>query len=172
LGETFYRWKSDLNTKYVQKGREPFADYGEITRAQWEEFVRQKTSAEALALSQRNKKLARSNIHKVYLGSAGYQRQLEKWRREREATIAAEEPDPFEGLDERAWMWPQARKPKIVNGKPQFDQPETEDSGSSNGFGKGFAVGAPSDTGFKGRSGRERYCRSMACRKQKGKVKG
>jgi hypothetical protein len=32
LGETFRRWKSDLNTKYVQKGREPFADYKEITR--------------------------------------------------------------------------------------------------------------------------------------------
>jgi hypothetical protein len=36
LGENFRRWKSDLNTKYVQKSREPFVDYEEITRAQWE----------------------------------------------------------------------------------------------------------------------------------------
>jgi hypothetical protein len=34
LGETFRWWNSDLNTKYVRKGREPFADYGEITWAQ------------------------------------------------------------------------------------------------------------------------------------------
>jgi len=29
LGESFRRWKSELNTKYVKKGRTPFADYGE-----------------------------------------------------------------------------------------------------------------------------------------------
>jgi hypothetical protein len=81
LGETFRRWKSDLNTNYVQKGREPFADYEEITRAQWEKFVQQKTSEEALALSQRNRELALSNIHRVHLGPSGYQRQAEKWRR-------------------------------------------------------------------------------------------
>ena len=42
LGESFRRWKSELNTKYVQKGLTPFADYGDITPQQWEEFVRQK----------------------------------------------------------------------------------------------------------------------------------
>ena len=73
LGETFHRWKSDLNTKYVQKGLTPFVDYGAITKA-WEEFVRQKTSKEALALSQRNRELAMRNIHKVHLGPGGYQR--------------------------------------------------------------------------------------------------
>jgi hypothetical protein len=40
LGKTFHRWKSELNTRYVQKGRTSFADYGDITPAQWEEFVR------------------------------------------------------------------------------------------------------------------------------------
>jgi len=52
----------------VQKGRTPFADYGDITPAQWEEFVRQKNSEESLALSKRNRDLALSNIHKVRLG--------------------------------------------------------------------------------------------------------
>jgi hypothetical protein len=41
-----------------------------------------------------------SNIHKVCLGLGGYQRQLEKWRLAREVAIAAEQPDPFENLDE------------------------------------------------------------------------
>ena len=35
LGETFRWWKSELNTQYVQKGGTPFADYGDITPAQW-----------------------------------------------------------------------------------------------------------------------------------------
>ena len=51
LGETFHRWKSELNIRYVKKSLTPFADFGDITPAQWEEFVRQKTTEETLALS-------------------------------------------------------------------------------------------------------------------------
>ena len=68
LGESFRRWKSELNTKYVQKGLTPFADYGDITPQQWEEFAWQKNSEESLALSKRNRDLALSNVHKVHLG--------------------------------------------------------------------------------------------------------
>ena len=67
-----------------------------------------------------------SNIHKVHLGPGGYQRKADQWRREREVAIAAGQPDPFEGLTERAAFWLQARKPKIVEGKSHFDKPETE----------------------------------------------
>jgi hypothetical protein len=79
LGETFRRWKSELNTQYVKKGRTPFTDYGDITPAQWEEFVRQKTTEEALALSQKQTELAKSNIHKVRLEQVGYQRKIDGW---------------------------------------------------------------------------------------------
>ena len=48
-----------------------FEDYGDITPAQWEEFVRQKTTKKALALSQKQTKLAKSNIHRVDLGQVG-----------------------------------------------------------------------------------------------------
>ena len=71
LGETFHRWKSELNVRYVKKGLTPFADYGDITPAQWEEFVRQKTTEQALALSQEQSDLAKSNVHKVHLGPGG-----------------------------------------------------------------------------------------------------
>jgi hypothetical protein len=60
------------------------------------------------------------------LSLSGYQRKIDQCWREREAAIAAEQPDPFEGFDERGYFWLQARKPKIVDGKPTFDQPETE----------------------------------------------
>jgi hypothetical protein len=126
LGETFRWWKSELNTRHVQKVRTPFADYGDITPAQWEEFVRQKTTEEALALSQKQSELAKSNIHRVHLGPGGYQRKVEKWRCEREAAMATGQPGPYEGLDERGWRWLEARKPKIVEGKPKFDRPQTE----------------------------------------------
>ena len=29
-------------------------------------------------------------------------------------------------MDDREWQWLEARKPKIVEGKPKFDRPETE----------------------------------------------
>ena len=82
-----------------------------------EEFVWQKNSEESLALSKENRGLAISNIHKVRLGSSGYQRKAEQWRREREAAIAAGQPDPFAGLTEHGWFWLEARKSKIVEGK-------------------------------------------------------
>ena len=66
------------------------------------------------------------NIHKVYLGPGGYQAKVEQWWNEREAAIAAGQPDPFEGLHECGWQWLQARKPNIVEGKLKFDQPNTE----------------------------------------------
>ena len=123
---SFRRWKSELNTKYVKKGRTPFADYREIIQAQWEEFVWQKNSEESLALSKRNRDLALSNIHKVRLGPGGYQRKADQWRREREAAIATGLPDPFQGLMDHGWFWLEARKPKIVDDKPHFDEPQTE----------------------------------------------
>jgi len=126
LSETFRRWKGELNVRYVKKGLTPFADFGDITPAQWEEFVRRRTTEEALALSRKQSDLAKSNIHKVHLGPDGYQGKLNQWRHEREAAIAAEQPNPYDGLDERGWQWIQARKPKLVEGKPKFDQPEND----------------------------------------------
>jgi len=126
LGETFRRWKSELNTKYVQKGLTPFADYGDITPQQWEEFVRQKNSKESLALGKRNRDIALSNVQKVCLGPGEYQRKADQWRHERVAIIATGLPDPFQGLTDRGWFWLEARKPKIVDDKPHFDEPQTE----------------------------------------------
>ena len=85
-----------------------------------------KSTEESLALSKKNTELPTSNLHKVHLGPGGYQRKAPQWCREREAAIAAGQPDPFEGLTERAVFWLQTRKPKIVEGKPHFYKPETE----------------------------------------------
>nr|TKW25490.1 hypothetical protein SEVIR_3G123500v2 [Setaria viridis] len=125
LGEVFRRWSGELNDKYVKKGPTPFNEYGSITPAQWDEFIRQKTSPEALALNQRIRELVLSNIHKVHLRPGGYRGKIDKWWHDKEATIAAGQPNPFEGLDERGWQWLAARKHTIVYGKPTFSTPET-----------------------------------------------
>ena len=57
----------------------------------------------------------------MHLGPGGYIGKLDQWRRERDAAIAAGQPDPYDG-----WQWIQARKPKLVEGKPKFDLPETD----------------------------------------------
>ena len=62
----------------------------------------------------------------MHFGPGGYQRKLDQWHCEREAAIATGQPDPYDGLDKRGWQWIQARKPKLVEGKPKFDQPETD----------------------------------------------
>jgi hypothetical protein len=51
---------------------------------------------------------------------------MDQWRHEREAAIATGQPNPYEGLDDHGWQWLEARKPKIVEGKPKFDQLEME----------------------------------------------
>uniref|UniRef100_K3YBU0 Uncharacterized protein n=1 Tax=Setaria italica TaxID=4555 RepID=K3YBU0_SETIT len=66
-----------------------------------------------------------NNIHKVHLGPGGYRGKIDKWRQDREAAIAAGQPDPFEGLDERGWQWLAARNPTIVDGKPTFSTSES-----------------------------------------------
>ena len=39
MGESFQRWRSKLNKKYIQKGLTPFHEFGNITPSQWEELV-------------------------------------------------------------------------------------------------------------------------------------
>ena len=72
MGESFRRWRSELNKKYIQKGFTPFNEFGKITPSQWEELVAQKTSPEALELSARNIELAKRNKHHHHLGPGGY----------------------------------------------------------------------------------------------------
>lgn len=78
MGKLWRNWKTDLNTKYVQKDRQPFNDYGKITKAQWEEFVALKTSAEEKEKSQKMSELTIKNIYPHHLGSAGYRPKAKK----------------------------------------------------------------------------------------------
>lgn len=77
LGIAFRRWKSYLNVEYVQKGLDPFNEFGKILPSEWEKFVEQKTSEEALSISSQFKEKAKKNIHPHRLGTGGYAGKLE-----------------------------------------------------------------------------------------------
>ena len=82
-------WRSELNTKYIQKGLTPFNEFGKITPSQWEELVAQKTSPKALELSARNIELAKRNKHHHHLGPGGYYAKEEQFRKMDEEAAAA-----------------------------------------------------------------------------------
>ena len=89
MGESFQRWRLELNTKYIQKGLSPFNEFGKITPSQWEELVAQKTLPEALELSARNTELAKRNKHHHHLGPGGYYAKEEQfWKMDEEAAAA------------------------------------------------------------------------------------
>jgi len=82
MGHTFRRWRSDLNTKYIQKGLTPFHEFGKITQSQWETLVAEKTLPKALALSKRNSEQAKQNKHPLVLASVAMrasERCLGRW---------------------------------------------------------------------------------------------
>jgi hypothetical protein len=60
-----------MNRKYVKK-QLVLKHMHKITQAQWEEFVKQKTESEALAISDKFAKILKKNIYPHHLGSSRY----------------------------------------------------------------------------------------------------
>jgi formylglycine-generating enzyme required for sulfatase activity len=96
----FRRWKSDMNKKYVKKQLVP-KHKGQITQAQWKEFVKQKTEPETLAISDKFVDILKKNIYPHHLGSSGYVGKVGEWKKKLEETISADKPNPLEGIKER-----------------------------------------------------------------------
>jgi hypothetical protein len=131
-GRALRNWRSTLNTEFVQKGKDARDVYGNIPLAVWEEFVDQKKTAEAVALSVQQKEKAMKaaeNPHR--LGSGGYAAKMAKWRKEEEERRVAGLPTIFEGMDECSRNWILARVPAIPpaippDGNVSFQKPSTE----------------------------------------------
>jgi len=101
-----------LNREYVQTGKNPCARYNYVLPEVWEAFVKQKQTPEAKAKGEQFSKLAKRNVHHHHLGMTGYATKKPKWRAEERATNEAGQPDPYDGIDERARDYLKARKPK------------------------------------------------------------
>ena len=124
MGETFRRWRTELNKKYIQKGLTPFNEFGHITPSQWAELVAQKTSPEAMELSARNSEFAKRNVHRHRLGPAGY-RGKEKLFRRLEEQAAESEENPLNKVTKRAKRWILGRSDS-KSGELKFSNPDTE----------------------------------------------
>ena len=72
MGIMFCRWKVDMNNYVKNKEVSPPNKMGKVTKAQWEQFVAQRTTPQALALSEANQKLAKKNQYPHHLDSTGY----------------------------------------------------------------------------------------------------
>jgi hypothetical protein len=67
----FCKWKSELNTKYVKKGL-VLKHMGNITEAQWKEFIQQKTDPKVIAISNEYAEMSKKNIYPHHMRSKGY----------------------------------------------------------------------------------------------------
>jgi hypothetical protein len=122
MGWLFRRWKSDMNRKYVKKQLVP-KHMGKITHAQWEEFVKQKTEPEALAISDKFSEILK-NIYPHHLGSSGYVSKVGEWKNKLEETVSADKPNPLEGIEERTQHWLLARSNLTEDGTLVYKKKE------------------------------------------------
>jgi hypothetical protein len=101
--------------------------YGNIPLAVWEEFVDQKKTAEAVALSVQQKEKAMTAAENPHHLGSGYAAKMAKWRKEEEEKRVAGLPTIFEGMDERSRNLVLARVPAIApDDNVSFQKPSTE----------------------------------------------
>jgi hypothetical protein len=72
-----------MNRKYVKKQLVQ-KHMGKITRAQWEEFVKQKNEPEAIATSGKFAEVLKKNIYLHHLGSSRYIGKVGEWKKKLE----------------------------------------------------------------------------------------
>jgi hypothetical protein len=72
-----------------------------ITQAQWEEFIKQKTELETLAISDKFVEISKKNIYPHHLGSSGYVSKVREWKKKLEEIVSVGKPNPLEGIEER-----------------------------------------------------------------------
>jgi hypothetical protein len=126
MGNTFQRWRSNLNKRFIQRGLTPFHEFGNITHNQWAQLMAEKTSPEALALSKRNSEQAKKNKHHPRLGPGGYPAKQAMFRKMDELAEASNDlrKKKVKNLKPRLKQWIYARS--VDSSYLKFAEPETE----------------------------------------------
>jgi hypothetical protein len=116
MGRLFYKWKSELNTNYIKKGLVPkYMD--KITKAQWKEFVQQKTDSKALAISNEYAEMSKKNIYLHHMGSSRHVAKIPEWKKKIEEAVSAGNPNPVEDIEDRTVNWLLTRSELTQDGK-------------------------------------------------------
>ena len=128
MGNTFQRWRADLNKRFIQRGLTPFHKFSNITHNQWVQLVAEKTSPEALALSARNREQAKKNKHPPRLGPGSYHAKQGVFRKLDEVVKASGDPKKkkVKDLRKRLKQWIYARS--VDSSDLKFAEPETEEA--------------------------------------------
>lgn len=129
MGDRWRQWKSDLNRDYVQKNLPPFTDYGHISQSDWDTFVADHTTAEALALRKKMSELAKKNRYPHRLGSSGYAGHVDQWREIEQRFAAAGKPLLVDPMVERSknWVWARSTGQVSDEGDILFETPDIEE---------------------------------------------
>jgi hypothetical protein len=81
----------------VQRGLSPLNQFGYITPNEWDTFVQQQTTPQAIALSNKKKELNAKNKFRHKLGPGGYRAAMPKWAKKEQELRNAGIPGPLEG---------------------------------------------------------------------------
>jgi hypothetical protein len=100
-------FKHALNKYYVQRGLSPLNRFGYITPNEWDTFVQQHTTPQAIALDNKMKELNAKNKFRHKLGPGGYKAAMSKWAKKEQELRDTKIPDPLEGctMRTRNWIW-------------------------------------------------------------------
>jgi hypothetical protein len=79
ISNALWRFRLALNKYYVQRGLSPLNQFGYITPNEWDTFVQQHTTSQAIALSNKMKELDVKNKFRHKLGPGGYKATMPKW---------------------------------------------------------------------------------------------
>jgi hypothetical protein len=97
ISNALWRFKYAINKYYVQRGISPLNRFGYITSNEWDTFVQQHTTPQAVALSNKMKELNTKNKFRHKLGPRGHKAAMPKWTKKEQELRDAGIPDPLEG---------------------------------------------------------------------------
>jgi hypothetical protein len=92
----------------------------------WEEFVKQKTKPEALAISDKFAEISKKNINPHHLESSRYVGKVREWKKKIEETVSAGEPNLVEGIEERTQHWLLAQSNLTEDGTLVYKKKEVD----------------------------------------------
>jgi hypothetical protein len=81
----------------VQRGLSPLNQFGYITPNEWDTFVQQQTTPQAIALSSKKKELNAKNKFRHKLGPGGYRAAMPKWAKKEQELRNAGISGPLDG---------------------------------------------------------------------------
>jgi hypothetical protein len=95
ISNALQRFRHALNKYYVQRSLSPLNQFGYITPNEWDTFVQQHTTPQAVALSNKMKELNATIKFRHKLGLGGYKVVMPKWVKKEQELSDARIPDPL-----------------------------------------------------------------------------